>query len=310
MNGFIKKGLDYLRKLYYFRKFGKFRPQIDGTSPINSIGVLFESKDEIDLSIIQDVATMPIDLEVRTLCFRSDKTLGDEYIGKVFDVAQALLKANEHRRKYFEQEKKTIKKFRKQSRKDPNKHINLTLHPVGLDSEIDGFLSQVKAALDSLACSLNPLFDCGLNAWRKDIKGDVIRKKSGYQIVGWFKSAAAPLSERSSNFRDYLEKNGDWLTYLSMLRDMPIHKGGLKNVNPLVFEQRTQKVVPQRIHHPNGQVESVDDFMKRTIKEVSEFCHNFLIGSLVLKTWIGLVPTKKSDGGHTRYYWSPPHFGF
>ena len=72
------------------------------------------------------------------------------------------------------------------------------------------------------------------------------------------------------------------------------------------LNKKTKKVIAQKIHHPNGQVEDAGDFMKRTIKEVSAFCNNFIIASLVIKTAIGLIPTKRNDGGHPRYYWTPP----
>ena len=65
-------------------------------------------------------------------------------------------------------------------------------------------------------------------------------------------------------------------------------------------------VIAQKIHHPNGQIEDAGDFMKRTVKEVSEFCNYSIIFSLVIKTGIGLIPTKRNDGGHPRYYWTPP----
>lgn len=299
----IKRLIGELRAKYHSWKFSRSQPKITGQKHFGSFGLLFESKDDIDNFILLEITNPPIQLNVEVLCFHGNVQQKDEYLGKIFSITSTLLKANENRRKYIETEKRLIVEFKKKSLKDPNKHIDLTLNPVELNSELDGFLSQVKAALDSLALTLKSLFGLNIDAWRKDLKRN---KKSGYNIIKQLEKLPEPLKSKSVQVCDYIEKNGNWLTYLSLLRDELIHKGGLKNISPLVFEQRTKNVVPQKIFHSQTESEIVADFMTRTIKDVAQFSSNFVLMSIILKSSGGLVLVKNDKETPSRYYWGIP----
>ncbi|OGF70852.1 hypothetical protein A3C73_00275 [Candidatus Giovannonibacteria bacterium RIFCSPHIGHO2_02_FULL_44_11] len=173
------------------------QPSKTGQKPFGSLGLLFESRDEIDAFILQEVTNPPILLNIETLCFTENKLQKDKYLQKVFDITSSLLKANENRRKYIETEKRTLREFLKKSSKDPNRHIDLTLNPVELNSEFDAFLSQTQATLDSLALTLNALLGLNLDGWRKAPKQGL---KSGFEIIRQLKKYPNHINRRRYKF--------------------------------------------------------------------------------------------------------------
>lgn len=293
--------------MYYSWKLDPAQPRAAVQASGGRFGLLFESKDDIDQFVLMEITNPPMLLKVDVLCFNSDKSKHDEYLTKIFDVTRALLKANDHRRKYLKIEKEVIARFLKESLRGPNKHMDLTLDPIELNNELDGFLSQIKAAFDSLAITLNSIFGFHLDSWRKSMRKDgKVKKPSGYQILKNLESLPSTLKPKSKELGDLLTKNSGWLTYLSALRDMPVHQGGMKNVDSLVFEQKTRKVIAQRIFHPGGKSEDVGDFMTRTIKEVSQFISTFVLMCIVIKAPGGLVLMRMDDDKSQRYGWGIP----
>src|SRR5204862_2153944 len=124
-----------------------------------------------------------------------------------------------------------VKKFRRDSQRNPNKHIDLTENPIELFNELDGFLAHTKAALDSLAKSLEPLLDAKFHAWHK------VKDQSGLHIINHLQNSVPDKMKKNAEpLVKFLLANTGWITYLVSLRDSPVHRGGLKTVSELRFD--------------------------------------------------------------------------
>jgi hypothetical protein len=248
------------------------------------------SKDKIDTKIIRNTVNMIVGLKLDSFML-TDKKLHDEYFGHIMDAAQSLCKANNHRRKYLEQEKKILKKFKKKSMKNPNT-ADLGMKSIELDSEIDGVLSHTKAAMDSYAKSLRPLLGIKLNGWHR------VKKESGREIVNALENnLPAGLKQKAEPLKKHIEDNMQWVSYIVFLRDSPHHHGGMKNVTEIVFQQLTKKVIPQMINHPNRMVEEVGGFLTRHMDGTADFFRDLIALSLLIKApgSMGIAENTQTD---------------
>ena len=262
-----------------------------------------DPQDELDSEIVNDTINMIVALNMNDILFMGDKKLSENFFGKVMDLTQSLLKANEHFRSYISKEKDLLEKHKEYGLNNPNKNTNLGVNPISLNNEIDGVLSQIKAALDTLARALNPMFSFKLNGWHKDKKG-----KSGVDILKMIKNNLPEnLKINSNNLYDYIENNSGYISYIVYLRDGPHHRGGLKNITQIVFDYKLQNVIAQKIIHPDGTEELMVDFLLRTIKTVKNFINGVLILSMHLKMGVGLVIVKNDNGNYPPYSWGIPN---
>jgi hypothetical protein len=265
-------------------------------APIGKLSLFLSAKDEVDSKILFDTANMIAGLNIDNFVFRN-KQEWEEYFGNVIDLTQSLLKANDYRREYIEKELKTLREQEDKFLKDPNKNVYLEFNPIGLNSEIDGFLSQIKAALDSLAKTLNPLFGFKLNGWRKD------KKLSGGKIIKSLKNLPAESEKFTQPLQDFINKNVGWVSYLVFLRDSPHHHGGIKSISGIMFDTNSKKITPQQIYHAENHVEDINAFLTRTINEIDQFVNSVLILSLIAKI-PSLAIVKNTQSNWPPYQWA------
>lgn len=262
-----------------------------------TLSKIIEAKDSLDTEIISSTINMVSGLNLETIVFR-DKKAWEDYFGKSLNLAKSLLKANEHCRKYVSQEKKFLKEYRKKCIKDKNTNIFLATEPIGLNTEIDGFLSQVKAALDTLATTLNPLLGWKLNGWHKT------KKKSGLEIISSLENNLNNVDKvKAGELKKIIENNIEWITYIVDLRDKVHHKGGLKCVTEVVYDFRFKKAHPQRIKHSAEAEEEVRDFLLRTLKDINIFINQVLIFSILIKAPGGMAIRSNEKGKYPPYNW-------
>lgn len=250
---------------------------------------ILEAKDKLDTKIIRGTINMVMGLKIDDFMF-PDRKMFEEYFGHILNLTQSLCKANSHRRKYLEQERKFLKKFKKQSRKNPNT-ADLGINPVELNTEIEGFLIHIKAALDSYAKSLNALFGIKLNGWHR------VKKESGRGIVTALENNLPNnLKEKSKRLKEVIETNIGWITYLVFLRDSSPHHGGIKNITDVVYEQKYKKVIPQMICHSENQNEKVADFLDRQLSDIADFFNGIIALSLLVRSpFGGIVANDQSN---------------
>lgn len=246
-----------------------------------SLTKVFETKDEIDQEIYQKIMINFVSqLSSDGIIFAGDKKKQEEFTGCIFAILQSLSKANSHRRKYVEMEKDEMEKLYTLNAEDSGSYVGAFV-PVELNTQFDGVLVHVKAALDSLAKATKPLFGFNLPTWKKVRDADG-KEKSGLAIVKSLKNITRTPDEKLKQLIEFMEKNIDWITYIVTLRDNPVHKGGTLTSN-LIFSEHTKKVTPQLVIHPDGQKEQASAFMERNMKEIVEFMHIFLMLSFNFK---------------------------
>jgi len=263
-----------------------------------TLGLVVEAKDKVDSEIINSVLNMIVGLNLDNIVFR-DKKMWENYFGKNLNLTKSLLKANEHYRKYFIEEKKFLKQYRKKCLKDKNTNLSfLTTDSVALNTEIDGFLSQIKSSLDTLATTLNPLLGLSLNGWHK------VKSKSGVGVINSLeKNLDNTLKGKASTLKETIKNNMESITYIVGLRDKVHHQGGLKCITEITYEFKYKKVIPQYILHPNNTKELTKDFILRTINEIVLFTNQILFLSILIKAPNGMGIKKNEEDKYPPYNW-------
>ncbi len=256
---------------------------------------LFSAKDDKDQLVLSEICNpMMFQLQLEAVVFRGDVEKKDRFVTAIMGVTGALLKANEHCRKYHIYERQQLLEILKNTRK--NKSSDIGYNPVELTGEVDAFLTQIKSSLDQLALSLDPLFGFKLKNWGKVKNPESGKEESGFGVLSCLKNNLPSVKKgKSSKLIELLEKNIDWLSYLVFLRDNPVHKGGSKNITPITTGKVNDRVVPQRIIHSPESFEDVSMFMDRTMSEIIWFISNFLLGSVELLA-PGLLLIKTPNG--------------
>ncbi|OGY63243.1 MAG: hypothetical protein A3I89_01435 [Candidatus Harrisonbacteria bacterium RIFCSPLOWO2_02_FULL_41_11] len=265
-----------------------------------TLGLVMESKDELDTEIINSTITMILGLNLNNIVFKDKKTWED-YFKKVLNLTKNLLKANEHYRKYYKEEEIFLREYKKKCLKNSNTNVFLTTDPVSLNTEIDGFLSQIKSALDTLATTMNPLLGFNLNGWHKNKDKDGI-KKSGTRIVNSIENLPEFLKNKAKGLKKHIENNVDGITYIVNLRDKVHHSGGLKSITDITYDFRNKEVISQYIIHSEGK-ELVKNFLLRTLKDIVLFFNDTLILSILIKTPSGMCIRKNNKKDFPPYNW-------
>ncbi|MFA5210985.1 MAG: hypothetical protein WC414_00585 [Patescibacteria group bacterium] len=254
---------------------------------------LFEMKDDVDKKIMSNTFNIVMCLNLDIFSFKTKKD-SEEYFNHIKSVAHSLLKANNHLRKYNLQEKEILEDFKKECLSSSNT-IDMSLNPIDLISEIDGMLNQIKAALDSLAKSLNPLLGFSLNGWHKK------NKKSGKVVLDSIdNNLSLDLNNKAQNLKKYIENNISWISYIVFLRDS-IHRGRLENVSNIIYKQKNQEVISQRIYHNGEEFENVNDFLIRLLNEIIIFLKNIILLSLSIKISSGMCIVENKDNNWPQY---------
>lgn len=241
-----------------------------------SVTKVFDTKDEIDFAITKKTMfNFVMQPNTEGLIFKQGSDEKNRFTGYVLELTQSLLKANSHRRKYLEIERKEIADLIAENEDLEESYVG-GANSIELHTEFDGFLVHIKSALDSLAKTTKPLFGFGFEKWEKSKDNSDGKSKSGVKILN---SLKRNLGSGPNEYKDLLikliEDNLEWLTFIVELRDKPVHKGKSAS-SDLVFNYATKIVTPQMLHYSNKTSEQVKDFMTRIIQEVLEFIHKFL----------------------------------
>jgi len=261
---------------------------------------VIETKDAIDKQIADATINMIFGLRLDNIVFR-DKKIWEDYFGKVLNLTKNFLKANEHYRKYLAEEKRFLLDYKEKCLKDGNTNIFLATDSVGLNTEIDGFFSQIKSGIDTLATSFNPLLGSSFDGWHKTKNKEGILK-SGLRIINFLENFGEPLKSKVDGLKKIIQDNIDWLTYIVSIRDKIHHRGGLKNITEITYDFRNKEVIPQNIIHPEGK-ELVRDFLLRTLNNTIIFVNAVLALSILIKTPSGMGIQKNDKDEFPPYMW-------
>lgn len=197
----------------------------------------------------------------------------EKYFKTITNVIRSLIKANHNRRIYNKLAQSSVKRLTKQSI-EAKSTISLLYEEPDIMSEVDSFLANIKASLDSLAFSLNFIFGTKLDGWHK-VKG-----KSGVKLVNSLKNLPKERAEKAKDLATFIEDNIGYITYLVALRDSPLHKGKTANVSYFKYNIDTGKLTKPEIYHNPTTKEDVSVFLNKTLEEISDFVQLFIALSL------------------------------
>lgn len=190
---------------------------------------VLEPQDKIDSFLLEDVLLIVQNTSTFELIkfwghtkFNKDK-VEEAYFKTIFNVIKSLFKANHHRRNYLALEAKLKKQLLKEARKTQST-VDLIYEKHDLISEVDSFLTHIKAALDSLATSLSPIYNSPIHGWHK--KKENGKDISGKNVVNAIKGLPKGGYGDSEELAKYIEENYGYISYIVSLRDAPVHKGG------------------------------------------------------------------------------------
>ncbi len=261
---------------------------------------ILETKDELDVFILQEIVTLPMTLMVEALIFRGDKGRWEKHFGQMLDLGKNLTKTNDSLRGYKKTEEASLKEYLEKCISDPNINIILGRRAPELDRELDSFLSGIKSSLDILATILNPIMGLRLHGWHKSKRNG--KKLSGAEVLSVLENnVPAHAKERHRQLHLFIESHLEWLTYLVSLRDAVHHGGGVKTISNLYYRPDKKDVVPQHITHEPNKGELVRDFMTHTMHNFSMFVNNFICLLYVSQAPNDMVLQRKENP--VSYHW-------
>lgn len=246
---------------------------------------VLEPKDEIDRFLLEEVLLIVQHTDTFELIkfwghtkFQKDK-IDDQYFPSIIAVIKSLFKANHSRRKYHEQCQKLEKELLEESLK-ARSTIDLIYEKHDVISEVDNSLYHIKAALDSLATSLNPIYNLKLDGWHKKKDKNSGKTISGQNIINSLSNLPTGGYGDSEKLKQFIIENQHYVHYIVSLRDAPTHKGGLSNVQGFRYVVREKKIVEPIILHPDGYAQYVSKFLDDTVWNFVKFVQIFIVLSL------------------------------
>lgn len=240
---------------------------------------VLEPKDEIDrfllervLLIVQNRNTMELVKFWGRSQFSTDKT-HERYFKHILSAIKRLVKANSHRRRYLELEnqfkEETLRKIKK---KEVN--VDLVYEEQELISEVESLLVQLKASLDSLAVSLNPIFELKIHGWHKH------NDESGGQVLNILRrNLPKDLLEKATKLIKFLENNIEYISRVVFLRDS-IHKLELKGMTHFRYSAKERVLIYPKIVFTSGEPKELSEFLDETIKNFAVFTQSFIVLTL------------------------------
>ncbi|MHB8278645.1 MAG: hypothetical protein ACYDIA_13460 [Candidatus Humimicrobiaceae bacterium] len=261
-------------------------------------------KDDIEKHFIEDVLTIVLNRDTQTLInywgetkFNKNK-IGENYLMTIIDVVRSLIKANHHRREYLDHER-VIEKEILEINKNTDSGIPIVYERPDLISEVDAFLAQLKSALDSLAKSLNPIFNLKINGWHKGKTNDDKIEKSGIKIINTLNYLEPELRNKVDDLINFIEDNIDYISAIVFLRDSPIHHGKIKNIQGFVYYIKDKKLMKPILVLKDKNV-NLSEFLETTIKNFIDFTELIIVNTL--KNLIPSIYLAKGQDGRFSWY--------
>jgi hypothetical protein len=246
------------------------------------LSTILGCEDDIDRKINLYTMGMVMGLNINNFIL-PEKAKWDDYATRIIELGTSLQKANNHLRKYKVEEKSFLTKYlQENSKKDQKTHSSTTA--ISLTSELDGFLSQYKASLDTLVKTFEPLFNIKLKTWGKKKDPEDSKEKSGLKVIDALnRNFPEKNKHKIEPLIQFIRENIEWVSHNVDLRDSASHHGGLKNVSNVLYNYKERKVYPQVITHSNQFSETVVNYIDRTMDELVDYVTMVLILSLQAK---------------------------
>lgn len=261
-------------------------------------------KDDIEKHLIEDVLTIVLNSNTQSLInswgatkFNKDK-IGEDYLMTIIDVVRSLMKANHHRRKYLDQEK-VIEKEILELNKNTDSGVPVVYERPDLISEVDAFLVQLKSALDSLAKSLNPIFNLKINGWHKGKRKGSKIEESGIKIINTLNNLESELKNKADDLINFIEDYIDYISTIVFLRDRPVHHGKIKNIQGFVYYIEDKKLIKPKLVFKDKNI-NLSEFLETTIKNFVDFTELIIVNTL--KNLIPNMYLAKGQDGRFGWY--------
>ncbi len=261
-------------------------------------------KDDIEKHLIEDVLTIVLNSNTQSLInhwgatkFNKDK-IGEDYLMTIIDVVRSLMKANHHRRNYLDQEK-VIEKEIIELNKNTDSGVPVVYERQDLISEVDAFLIQLKSALDSLAKSLNPIFNLKINGWHKGKRKGSKIEESGIKIINTLNNIESELKNKADDLINFIENYIDYISTIVFLRDRPVHHGKIKNIQGFLYYIEGKKLIKPKLVFKNKNI-NLSEFLETTIKNFIDFTELIIVNTL--KNLIPNIYLAKGQDGRFGWY--------
>lgn len=261
-------------------------------------------KDDIEKHLIEDVLTIVLNRDTQSLInywgttkFNKNK-IGEGYLMTIIDVVRSLMKANHHRRKYLEQEE-IIEKEILEINKNSDSGVPIIYERPDLISEVDSFLIQLKSVLDSLAKSLNPIFNLKINGWHKGTRKGDKTQKSGVKIINALNNLVPELKNKATDLIYFIEDNIEYISAIVFLRDRPVHHGKIKNIQGFVYIIKERRLIKPRLVLKDKNID-LSKFLETTIKNLINFTELVIVNTL--KKLIPNIYLAKGNDGRFSWY--------
>jgi len=272
----------------------------DSTDESGEYGTKYKATDRFTKLILNNIAVLPAELKTSNLVFNNNKNMSDKFMGSVFSITDSLFKANGHVIDYKDKEKKFEKVFKRTVIKDPNRRIfDIYDDPLDLLNQFDGYLVQIKAALDSTAHAVNPLLGTNFPGWKsKEINGS---RLSGVYILNDLKNKKEPELDALIKYLDNATKD---VSYLVNLRNKPVHFGGNSSLRGFFFSKSDKEITNPIISHPDGNKENIREFINESFENIIVFVSRVILYSIQYKAPKGInIEQFINQRGDTEFRW-------
>lgn len=242
---------------------------------------LTENIDDFDRFIHEDILLIVQDQQAMTLVdYYSFQYLelekgGEEFLDKVLRAGTALLKANAHLRNY-----RRLVPILEKSIEDENDfsktNVAMLFDKVDAMIELEGFLSQLKTALDLLAQSLRPITGKFFQTYGKSkISG---KELSGAKISNYLeRSIKAEIKDQLNPLKNLILEHAGNITDIVQLRDDYVHNARSKRIQGFRYSVKEKKLFPPTVLFKPKKALFVDAYMEETLAYILGYTQDFLL---------------------------------
>lgn len=269
-----------------------------------TITQLTENTDDFDRFIHEDILLIAQDQQAMTLVdnyssqYLGIEKGGEEFLDKILRAGTALLKANAHLRNY-----KRLTPLLGKNIEDENDfsktNVAMLFNKVDAMIELEGFLSQLKTALDLLAQSLRPIIGKFFQTYGKSMVSG--KELSGAKISNYLeRSVKAEIKNQLDPLKNLILEHAENITDLVQLRDDYVHNARSKRVQGFRYSVKDKKLSSPTILFKPDEALFVDTYMEQTLAYILGYSQDFLL--TILSNLLSDMVRKKGTDGNWAWF--------
>lgn len=223
----------------------------------------------------------------------------EKFFEKIMLCVTALFKANAHLRNYRRVEEIYLKKIEID---DDNKKtfVDILYNKTDVFVEIEGFLTQVKTALDLLAQSFKHVYQIDSKTWHKKKDSKTGLEVSGLAIVNSLQNLGTDIKPHVEPVISLIIANGEKITSLVNNRDGCVHYGKVNNIQGFRYSVSDKKVYAPIIAIDSSNALYVKDYLENQLEYIAKFIQEILV--LILSNLVTDMVVRKNTKGEWGLY--------